>query len=438
MIGTVIMLILALMAEYTGRAAQATIGRDSGARMVMLDATRRHAEVITTMGMVAALTERWHNANRRFLDAAQHGSDIAGRYTSLTRAFRLLVQSAMLGLGAFLVLRQEMTGGAIIAGSIIAGRAFSPVEAVIANWRGFTAARIAVARLRRTLADENTPMPRIALAPPAQSFSLQNVIAGAPGDRTPIVADITFALNAGEALGIIGPSAAGKSSLARVLIGAWPAARGTVRLDGAELTHWDPEALGQHIGYLPQSSDLFDGTIAENIARMELEPDADAVRAAAQAAGAHDIIQKLPNGYDTKIGDAALVLSAGQRQRVGLARALYRDPFLVVLDEPNANLDADGEAAVIQAIHRVRARGGIAIVIAHRPSAIAACDKLLYLVAGRSLAFGPRDEVLRKVLAPPPGRPVAAGPTGPVPTPVAAPVAAPVAVPVASAGGAGQ
>jgi ATP-binding cassette subfamily C protein len=397
--GVLVLLLLTLITERLGRRLQSALVRDGAARQLMLEGTRRHAETIRAMGMAGAVTARWEETNRRYLEATQRGSDIAGGFSSLTRVLRLLIQSALLGLGAWLVLKQEMTAGAMIAASIIAGRALAPVEAAIANWRSFMAARQAVGRLRLVLLQAGSAPSRTALVAPRCSLRVDQVTAVPPGAQAVVIHDVSLALDAGEAVGIIGPSAAGKTALARVLVGSWPPLRGTVRLDGAELRHWDPGMLGRHIGYLPQSVDLFDGTVAENIARMATAPESDAVIRAAEAAGAHEMVQQLPNGYDTRIGDGALVLSAGQRQRIGLARALFGDPFLVVLDEPNSNLDAEGEGALVQAIRGIKARGGIAVVIAHRPSALAACDKALFLARGRVQAFGPRDEVLRAVFA---------------------------------------
>ena len=238
----------------------------------------------------------------------------------------------------------------------------------------------------------------MALPQPSQSFTAESVSAAPPGGQKFVVQDVSFALKAGNALGIIGPSASGKSSLARALVGVWTPLRGKVRLDGAAIEQWDAEALGRHIGYLPQDVELFGGTIARNIARFEPEPDAEAVIAAAKAANVHELILRLPEGYETQIGEGGAALSAGQRQRIALARALYRDPFLVILDEPNSNLDAEGEQALTQAILGVRARGGIAIIIAHRPSALAAVDLILMMTDGRAQAFGPKDDVLSKVL----------------------------------------
>ena len=296
----------------------------------------------------------------------------------------------------------------MIAASIMMGRALAPIETAIANWRAFIAARQSTARLSDTLARVQRKDAATALPKPARSLEVEQVTVAAPGSPSPIVANVRFGLKAGEALGIIGPSGAGKTSLVRVLVGIWPPAKGSVRLDGAALDQWDPELLGRHIGFVSQTVELFDGTIAENIARMAIAPDADAVLRAAQAAGAHDMILRLPNGYDTKIGEGGAVLSGGQRQRIALARALYGDPFLVVLDEPNSNLDSEGEAALQQAIAGLKARGAIVVLIAHRPSALADCDKVLVLANGAQQGFGPRDEVLRKFVV----RPAQPAPAG--------------------------
>jgi ATP-binding cassette subfamily C protein len=307
----------------------------------------------------------------------------------------------MLGLGAYLTLRGQLTAGGIIAASIASSRALAPVELAIAHWKSFVAARQSYGRLTKTLdalPGETTPLP---LPPPTRSLSVEGVTVAIPGTQRIVLNNIGFELKAGQALGLIGPSAAGKSSLARAISGVWPTQRGAVRLDGAALDRWGLEDLGWHIGYLPQDVALFDGTIAENIARFEEEPDSGAVIAAAKAANVHDMILRVPDGYETRLGPGGMGLSAGQRQRLALARALYRDPFLVVLDEPNSNLDAEGEAALTQAIFGIRNRGGIAIVIAHRPSALAAVDMVGMMGAGQLTAFGPKDEILKKVLIKP-------------------------------------
>jgi ATP-binding cassette subfamily C protein len=285
----------------------------------------------------------------------------------------------------------------MIAASVMMGRALAPLETAIANWRGFVGARDSVGRLSDVLNRADVATAATTLPPPSKGLAVEHLTVPVPGSHRPAVANIHFDLAAGEALGIIGPSGAGKTCLARALVGVWPASHGSVRLDGAALDQWAPDALGRHVGYVAQAVDLFDGTVAENIARMELPPDDAAVVRAATAAGAHDMILRLADGYDTPIGEGGAVLSAGQRQRIALARALYRDPFLLVLDEPNANLDGDGEASLDRALRAAKERGAVAIVIAHRPSALAACDKVLVLGEGMQKAFGPRDAILRKV-----------------------------------------
>ena len=330
----------------------------------------------------------------------------------------MVIQSGVLGLGAYLVIHGQATAGLIIAGAILSARALAPVELAIANWKGFVAARQGWRRLDDLLkalprTDEPMALPR-----PSSEVSVEAVSVVPPGLNRFVVQDVAFALRAGQGLGVIGPSASGKSSLARTLVGIWRPVRGKVRLDGAALEQWSPEALGQHVGYLPQDVELFAGTIAENIGRFEADPDPAAVIAAAKAAGVHDLVLRLPDGYDTRIGEAGAGLSAGQSQRIALARALYRDPFLVVLDEPNSNLDGEGEEALTQAILGVRARGGVVVVIAHRPSALAGVDRILMMVDGRQQAFGPKEEVLSKVLRRPPAAAaaVAAGVPAPAST----------------------
>ena len=318
-----------------------------------------------------------------------------GFYTSLSKMTRMMLQSAALGLGAYLVIGHELMPGAMIASSIMMARALAPIETAIANWRGFVAARDSIGRLTGVLTRLGTEPVRTALPRPSRSLVAENVTVVPAEGKAAIVGNISFALTAGEVMGIIGPSGSGKTSLARALVGVWRPAQGAVRVDGAALEHWPPEIIGPDLGYLSQAVDLFDGTVAENIARMAVEPDDGAVIRAAQAAGAHEMILRLPNGYDTRIGQAGAILSAGQRQRVALARALYGDPFLIVLDEPNANLDGDGEAALLRAIRDAKARGAIVILIAHRAAMLAVCDKVLVLHDGAQRAFGPCREILR-------------------------------------------
>jgi ATP-binding cassette subfamily C protein len=311
-----------------------------------------------------------------------------------------MLQAAVLGVGAYLVIYQEATAGIIIAGAILTARALAPVDLAIAHWKGFVAARQSWGRLNKLLAlfpVHATPMP---LPAPTASLSVENVSVVPPGEQRPVVQDVSFILERGQGLGIIGPNASGKSSLARVLVGAWGAARGKICLDGAALDQWAPEQLGRHIGYLPQDIELFAGTIAQNIARFESDADPDAIIEAARAAAVHDLIVDFRQGYDTHVGEQGATLSAGQRQRIALARALYGEPFLMVLDEPDSNLDAEGTQALLHAIAGVRARGGIVIVIAHRNGVLAGIDLLLGLHKGRVVAQGPKEVVLKKMLRP--------------------------------------
>jgi len=361
-------------------------------------AVRAPFEVLEAMAMTPRLAARWEAANEGYINANQRASDVAATLGAFSRVLRMMLQSGVMAVGAYLVIFQEATPGVIIAGSILTSRALAPVDLAIAHWRGFVAARQSWTRLSQLvgrLAAEREPM---ALPAPSKSLTVEAVSVAPPGQQNLVVRDVAFRVEAGQALGIIGPSASGKSSLARALVAVWQPARGKVRIDGAALEQW-PD-LGRHIGYLPQDVELFDGTIAENIARFELEPDPVAIVAAAQAADVHELIVRLPDGYETAIGEGGMALSAGQRQRVALARALYRDPFLVVLDEPNSNLDAEGDEALTEAIVGVRKRMGILVVIAHRPSALTAVDLVLAMANGQAQAFGPKEEVLRKVLRP--------------------------------------
>jgi ATP-binding cassette subfamily C protein len=365
----------------------------------MVDANRRNSETILAMGMVDALGRRWSEINDRYITAVERSSDVVGFFGSASRMLRLLLQSTMLGVGAYLVIQGELTAGAMIAASIMMARALAPIETVIANWRGFVAARQSVKRLEETLASLVVPPVATELPAPRKSLSVSRLTVAAPAAERAIVTGVDFALAGGEALGVIGPSGCGKTSLARALVGIWRPARGLVRLDGASLEQWSPDERGRHVGYVSQGVELFDGTVAENIARMDGAFDSAKVLKAAMAANAHDMILRLSAGYDTPIGEAGQILSGGQRQRIALARALYGDPFLIVLDEPNSNLDAVGETALLSAIRTAKERGAIVVMIAHRPSIVAVCDKVLVLAEGTQKAFGPREEVLREVTA---------------------------------------
>ncbi|WP_324763502.1 type I secretion system permease/ATPase (plasmid) [Sinorhizobium meliloti] len=396
-------LILTLLTYLTNRGTQAPAKKASeagGLRNAFAQASQRNAEVVHAMGMSARLTGLWERRNTEFRDENRRTSDIGNGYGALSKVFRMALQSGVLAAGAVLVIRGEASPGIIIAGSILTARALAPVELAIGNWRGLVAARQSWQRLKellKALPEADAPLQ---LPDPRERLTVEGLASGPPAAQRLIVSDVNFTVRAGGAVGVIGPSASGKSSLARAILGIWPAYRGSVRLDGAALDQWDSDTLGKHVGYLPQDVELFAGTIAQNICRFAEDATSEAIVAAAKAARVNDLILRLPNGYDTEIGDGGMTLSAGQRQRVALARALYGDPFLVVLDEPNSNLDAEGEQALSEAIMSVRSRGGIVIVVAHRPSALASVDLVLMMNEGRMQAFGPKEQVLGQVLRP--------------------------------------
>lgn len=396
--GAGLLFLLAILSEAINRKPLREAAGLVSHRNAVAASCRRNSEAIHAMGMSAQLGNIWGGINDRYLRLQGKASDRAGMLSAATRAIRLLMQSVILAAGAWLAVKQEVSPGTIIAGSIIMSRALAPIELAVAHWRGFIAARQSANRLKTTLSGP-PPIVRTDLPRPKRSLDLNSVTVVPPGSSKTAIERIGFSLQAGEGLGIIGPSASGKSTLARSIVGVWPSIMGKICLDGAALDQWDPIKLGRYIGYLPQAVDLFDGTIAENIARFDPTRSAEQVIQAARLAGIHDLILKLPDGYDTNIGDAGSILSAGQRQRVGLARAVYDLPFLIVLDEPNANLDAEGELALTEAISALRKQGSIVIVIAHRPSAIAAVDHLLVLKDGRQQAFGRKDEILSQTAA---------------------------------------
>lgn len=398
--GAVVLIFLTLLTEWLTRAPSEAMVKAAVRRLTIAETSSRNAEVLQAMGFAHRAQSRFVKANSEYAGAQEKLTDLTSGFSSISRVFRLVLQSGLLGIGAYLVIRGDMSAGAIIACSIASSRAYAPIETVIANWKGFIAARQSKTRLDATFAALPPHEVPIDLPAPVKSLKVENLSVAVPGTQRLVVNGISFEMQAGHALAVIGPSASGKSSLARALVGVWSAARGTVRLDGASLEHWSPERLGVHVGYLPQDVELFDGTLRDNIARFEPEPDSRKVLAAAQAAGVHEMILRLPDGYETELGDRGQSLSAGQRQRVALARALYGDPFLVVLDEPNSNLDADGEEALAKAIDSVRARGGIPIVVAHRPGILAAVDHIAVIGNGQLTAFGPRDEILKKAVRP--------------------------------------
>lgn len=396
--GALVLVSLTLLSELLARKSALDANRIGNQRARLAETSRRNAEALTALGMTGWISRRWQSLNRKFLSGQVDSSDLAAGLGAMGRAFRMMLQSGVLAVGAYLVINQQATAGVIIASSILSARALAPVDLAISHWRSFVGARQARQRLHKLLVllpELRTPT---SLPKPQRGLSVENISAAPPDVQRAVVHEVTFALKAGNGLGVIGPSASGKSSLARVLVGLWAPARGAVRLDGATLDHWVPDELGRHIGYLPQDVELIEGTVAENISRFDPEASSEAIIAAAKAAGVNELVLSLPQGYDTEIGEQGSALSAGQQQRVALARALYGDPFLVVLDEPNSNLDAEGDEALTQAILGVRARGAIVIVVAHRPSALSGVDHVLAMNSGRQQAFGPKDEVLAKVL----------------------------------------
>ncbi len=396
--GAIILCILTWMTEKYTRAPSKETAELARARANLAESSRRNAEVLMVMGMAARLSKKWWSINLKYMACQQAASDAASSFASTSKVFRMLLQSAVLAVGAYLVINQQATAGIIIASSILSGRALAPVDLAIANWKGFVAARQSWTRLNQLLALFPIKAKPTALEPPANNFQVEMASVAPPGTQKLTAYDINFNLEAGDGLAIIGQSGSGKSCLARMLVGAWQPARGKVRLDGAAYDQWDGAALGQHIGYVPQDVELLEGSVAQNIARFTEKPDPQKILAAARAAGVHDLIINLPQGYDTPLGENGVGLSAGQAQRIALARALYGDPFLVVLDEPNSNLDADGDEALLEAILSVRARKGIVIVVAHRPSAIAGLDLVLVMNAGRQVEFGPKESTLAKIL----------------------------------------
>ena len=362
------------------------------------DLIKLEAEAVQALGMTGAAFDRWQKARATALSESIAVGDLAGRFGAVSKTFRMFLQSAMLGLGAWLVLKGEMSGGAMIAGSILMGRALQPIEQAVGQWSVVTRAQEANLRL----ADLLTKMPdepqRTALPRPKAVLEAQNLSVVPPGEANAVLRMVSFKLEPGQAMGIIGPSGAGKSTLARALIGVWKPAGGKVRLDGATLDQYDPDILGSYIGYLPQRVTLFEGTIAENIARLQPNADPAMIVQAAKRAAAHDMIVKLPDGYDTRVASLGGRLSGGQIQRVGLARALFGNPVILVLDEPNSNLDNDGTLALNTAIRTTKEAGGAVLIMAHRPAAIQECDLLLVLEDGMRRAFGPRDAVLREMV----------------------------------------
>jgi PrtD family type I secretion system ABC transporter len=400
LVGAVLLVSLTLVTEYMSRQpARAAMGL-AARRNDLAASSRRNAEVLVAMGISSRMNKRWAEANQKYLAGNQRAADVIGGLGAIAKVMRMMLQSAVLGVGAYLVIYQEATAGIIIAGSILSARALAPVDLAIAHWKSFVAARQSWERLNRLLDQLPVRPEPTLLQDPSSRLAVEGIGIAAPGDQRVIVQDVSFALVAGQGLGVIGPSGSGKSSLVRTLVGVWQPFRGKVRLDGAALDQWSSDVLGRHVGYLPQDVELFGGTVAQNICRFDPEAKSDAIIAAAKEAGVHDMIIKMRDGYNTQVGEQGTALSAGQAQRVALARALYGDPFLIVLDEPNSNLDTEGDDALTRAIRGARERGAIVVVVAHRPVGIEAVDQILVLRDGRVQAFGPKEQILAQVLQP--------------------------------------
>ncbi len=401
--GGLVLFGLTLLTEALSRQPTRAAASSGAVRQAFHDSSRRNAEAVSAMGMEKRLGQRFAEVNARHLTDVSKAARVGTGIGAITKVLRLLLQSLMLGLGAWLVIAGQASAGVMIAASILTSRALAPIEVAIANWRAFLSARQSLARLQKLLDALNDHPPAIDLPRPSSSIVVEALSVAPPGSKRPIIKNVSFSLSAGAGLGIIGPSGSGKSTLARALVGAWPAlsSRGSVRIDGAALDQYDPATLGDAIGFLPQDGELLEGTIAENIARFDPRASSQSIIAAAKLAGVHNVILELADGYDTQIGPNGSPLSGGQRQRVSLARALYGDPFLVVLDEPNSNLDLPGDMALADAIKSIRRRGGIVVLVAHRPSALAGLDQVLVMMGGQMQSFGPKDEIMRKVVPPP-------------------------------------
>jgi len=398
LVGAVILITLTVVTEYMSRVPAREAMGLAARRNDLAATSRRNAEVLVAMGMSGRLTKRWSEANENYLSGNQRASDVAGGLGAIAKVMRMTLQSAVLAVGAYLVIHQEATAGIIIAGSILSARALAPVDLAIAHWKSFVAARQSWHRLNRLLDSLPAQAVPTLLQSPSSRLSVEGISIVPPGDQKLIVQDVSFTLEAGNGLGVIGPSGSGKSSLVRALVGVWQPVRGKVRLDGAALDQWSSDVLGRHVGYVPQDVELFAGSVAQNICRFDAEASAESIIAAAKEAGVHEMIIKMRDGYDTQIGEQGAALSAGQAQRVALARALFGDPFLIVLDEPNSNLDTEGDEALTRAVRGARERGAIVVVVAHRPIGIEAVDQVLVLKDGRMQAFGPKETVLGQVL----------------------------------------
>jgi len=396
--GGIVLIIITILNQWLTRAPVLEANLTTLQASQMAERLRTESELVHSLGMQGAVFERWNITREKALVATVNASDISGKFSILTKTIRMFLQSAMLGLGAYLVLQNQLTAGAMIAGSILMGRALAPIEQSIGQWSLVQAASKGWANLAQLLSNMPSEQVRTALPKPKALLTAKQVTVVPPGQQQASLRMVNFQLNPGQALGVIGSSGSGKSTLARAIMGVWRIAGGKIRLDGAALDQYDPDVLGQHIGYLPQRVQLFDGTISENIARMSLTPDDAEVIKAAQKAAAHEMILAFPDGYDTRVTANGGQLSGGQLQRIGLARAMYGNPVILVLDEPNSNLDNEGSQALNVAIKQMKAAGNSIIIMAHRPAAIQECDLLMVLEGGALQAFGPKDEIMRKMV----------------------------------------
>ncbi len=398
-IAAIIMVSLAIITEATTNQRMKEANEQASLVTTRFEGSLRNAEIVEAMGMSRDLNSRQNQISDDVIRLQTDASQSAGLLSAVSKSIRMILQSLALGLGAYLALNQEISPGMMIGGSLLLGRAMAPIDLLVGSWKGFSLARAQYNRLGELLDNIPAIAETMSLPKPVGHLSAENVSIAPPGSKSLVVRGVSFALEAGQAMGVVGPSASGKSTLARALLGIWPTQRGEVRLDGADIRSWDREELGPHIGYLPQDIELFDGTIAENIARFKDADPADIV-AAAQLAGVHDMILRLNHGYDTKIGGAGGVLSGGQRQRIGLARAVFGCPALVILDEPNSNLDDQGEKELAEALRRIKAEGCTVLVITHRTMVLRCVDKILVMKEGSAVSYGPREQVLTQLTGP--------------------------------------
>ncbi|MDF2795876.1 MAG: peptidase [Pseudomonas orientalis] len=391
-----ILTVLAFINHRVTGDALAEANKESVVSNVATTKTLRNAEVIESMGMLETLMNRWAKRQRKVLKLQSDASDKGGVVGSVSKTFRMWAQSIMLAIGGYLVITHEINPGLLMAGSLLLGRALAPIDMMIGSWKGFVAAKVQYDRLDKVLEDQNAEPDRMKLPTPEGHIQVENLVLAPPGSKTPVLRNISFVAPAGSIVGIIGPSAAGKSTLVRGLLGIWPSQHGVVRLDGADISTWDKHDLGPYVGYLPQDIELFEGTISENIARFE-KVDPEKVVEAAQTAGVHEMILMQPDGYDTVIGSDGVNLSGGQRQRIGLARALYGKPRLIVLDEPNSNLDDVGEKALGVALQKIKESGATVFIVSHRPNILSRLDRVLVMSAGTITLYGERDKVIAQL-----------------------------------------